>query len=109
MFRGWQHSDPRVLEGAAYLERQGVSKHDIYRNYYLTLLLYHVGGRTFDQWNPRMRDSLINSQERSGHAKGSWYFEDKWERSWRTPLHDGHGSHDPGGLLPFLTTLSERR
>ena len=78
MFRGWQHSDPRVLEGAAYLERQGISTHDIYRNYYLTLLLFHVGGRTFDEWNPRMRDSLIKSQERSGHAKGSWYFEDKW-------------------------------
>lgn len=78
MFRGWQHSDPRVLDGAVYLERQGISKHDIYRNYYLTLLLFHVGGRTFDEWNPRMRDSLINSQERSGHAKGSWYFEDKW-------------------------------
>lgn len=78
MFRGWQHSDPRVLDGAVYLERQGISKHDIYRNYYVTLLLFHVGGPTFDQWNPRMRDSLIKSQERSGHAKGSWYFEDKW-------------------------------
>ena len=78
MFRGWQHSDPRVLDGAVYLERQGISTHDIYRNYYLTLLLYHVGGRTFDEWNPRMRDSLINSQEKSGHAKGSWYFDDKW-------------------------------
>lgn len=78
MFRGWQHSDPRVLDGAVYLERQGISKHDIYRNYYLTLLLFHVGGRTFDEWNPRMRDSLINSQEKVGHAKGSWYFDDKW-------------------------------
>ena len=78
MFRGWPPSDPRILDGAVYLERQGISTHDIYRNYYLTLMLFHVGGRTFDEWNPRMRDSLIKSQERSGHAKGSWYFDDKW-------------------------------
>ncbi len=78
MFRGWPHSDPRVLDGADYLERQGISTHDIYRNYYLTLLLFHVGGRTFEEWNPRMRDSLIKSQERAGHSKGSWYFDDKW-------------------------------
>ncbi len=78
MFRGWPHSDPRVLTAAGYLERQGVSSHDIYRNYYLTLLLYHVGGRTFEEWNPRMRDALIQSQSRDGHAKGSWYFDDPW-------------------------------
>ncbi len=64
MFRGWPHSDPRVLDGAVYLQKQGISTHDIYRNYYLTLLLYHVGGRTFNEWNRAC--ATRSSNRRSG-------------------------------------------
>lgn len=78
LFRNWPHSDPRVLTGVNYLEQQGISNHDIYRNYYATLLLYHVGGPAFKQWNERMRDSLVQTQERKAHAAGSWYFDDKF-------------------------------
>ena len=78
LFRNWPNSDPRVLSGVAFLEDQGISAHDIYRNYYATLLMYHVGGPTFQAWNPRMRDSLVRTQNRAGHAKGSWYFDDKY-------------------------------
>lgn len=78
LFRNWPHSDPRVLAGVNYLEQQGISNHDIYRNYYATLLLYHVGGPAFTQWNERMRDSLVQTQSRTSHAAGSWYFDDKF-------------------------------
>ncbi|MGN6547018.1 MAG: prenyltransferase/squalene oxidase repeat-containing protein [Aureliella sp.] len=78
LFRNWPHSDPRVLTGVSYLQGQGISAHDVYRNYYATLLMYHVGGWTFKQWNPHMRDSLVRSQNKNGHAAGSWYFEDKY-------------------------------
>ena len=27
-----------------------------------------------DQWNPRMRDSLVNSQSKAGHSAGSWHW-----------------------------------
>lgn len=78
LFRNWPHSDPRVLAGVQYLEDQGISVHDIYRNYYVTLLLFHVGGPAFQGWNPRMRESLVMSQSRTGHSAGSWYFDDKF-------------------------------
>lgn len=78
LFRNWPHSDPRVLTGVTHLQNQGISAHDIYRNYYATLLMFHVGGASFKEWNPRMRDSLVRSQSRAGHAAGSWYFEDKY-------------------------------
>lgn len=78
LFRNWPNSDPRILAGVAYLEKQGVSVHDIYRNYYATLLFFHIGGGAFDAWNPRMRESLVQSQSRSGHSAGSWYFDDKF-------------------------------
>lgn len=78
LFRGWPTSDPRILTGVNHLEKQGISGHDIYRNYYTTLLLFHVDARIFQNWNPNMRDSLVRSQMRSGHAAGSWHFEDKF-------------------------------
>ena len=30
------------------------------------------------------------------------------QSDWRTPLHDGHGGHDSGGLLPLFTDLRHR-
>lgn len=78
LFRNWSHSDPRVLAGVQYLTDRGVSVSDIYRNYYVTLLLFHVGGPSFELWNPRMRESLVQSQSHSGHSAGSWYFDDKF-------------------------------
>jgi hypothetical protein len=78
MFRGWTTSDPRVLDGAQFQEGLGPSRHDMYRNYYVTLLLFHIGGPTFQRWNTPLRDYLVSSQAQHGHAAGSWYFEDQF-------------------------------
>ncbi len=80
MFRNWPHTDPRILAGANYLLEQGVSSHDVYRNYYITLMLFHIGGPLFREWNPQMRDSLIRTQVQTGHGAGSWYFDDKYTK-----------------------------
>ncbi len=75
LFRGMTHTDPRVLEAAAYFTKSGRSNGDAYFNYYATLFLFHVGGPLWENWNPNMREHLIATQSTSGHESGSWYFE----------------------------------
>ena len=50
---------------------------DIYYFYYATQVVHHVGAEPWDEWNGRMRDLLVATQDhgtRKGHAhqKGSW-------------------------------------
>lgn len=78
MFRGMSTTDPRILDAAAYFERVGRSNGDVYFNYYVTLFMFHVGGRFWEDWNPRVREHLINTQADDGHEKGSWYFENPY-------------------------------
>ncbi len=80
LFRGWSHTDPRALELAQFLVKQGKSNNDVYYNYYATLLLFHLGGPTWETWNPRIREHLIKTQNQSGHEAGSWYFEDQYAK-----------------------------
>ena len=80
LFRGWSHTDPRALELARYLVKEGKSNSDVYYNYYATLLLFHLGGPSWDHWNPRIREHLIKTQSQSGHEAGSWYFEDQYAK-----------------------------
>ena len=78
LFRGMTHTDPSIIEGAAYFQRVGRSNSDIYFNYYVTLFLHHVGGPFWEFWNPRMREHLIATQSKYGHEAGSWFFENKF-------------------------------
>ncbi|MEM7474776.1 MAG: prenyltransferase/squalene oxidase repeat-containing protein [Planctomycetota bacterium] len=78
MFRGVSHTDPRILEGALFLSKLGPTRDDAYYNYYATLFLFHVGGPRWEIWNESMREHLIRSQAKMGHARGSWYFENAY-------------------------------
>lgn len=78
LFRGMPHTDPRILDGADYFRRKGHSNGDAYFNYYATLFLFHVGGPFWDDWNPKMREHLINTQSTDGHESGSWYFDNPY-------------------------------
>jgi hypothetical protein len=69
----------------------------IYYYYYATQVLHHVGGPDWDSWNPKMRDLLIDKQDKGSdpkkpHLKGSW-----------SPAGDAHGG--AGGRL-MMTSLS---
>ena len=44
----------------------------IYYYYYATQVLHHLEGGEFDQWNHRMREHLLRTQEKAGHQAGSW-------------------------------------
>ena len=78
LYRGWSHTDPRALELAQFLHKQGRSNGDAYFNYYATLLLFHIGGEPWKQWNERMREHLIKTQATDGHELGSWYFDNQF-------------------------------
>ena len=76
MYLGWRKYDERLGRGSLYLSNRGPSKHDMYFNYYATQVLAHRGGTAWREWNKELRDYLVGSQARSGHAAGSWFFPD---------------------------------
>ncbi|HWA97670.1 MAG TPA: hypothetical protein VG713_04235, partial [Pirellulales bacterium] len=77
MLTGWPRSNVSLGRGIRYLSNLGPSPNDVYFNYYATQVLHHWGGADWIAWNQQMRDFLIDTQSRSGHESGSWWFEDK--------------------------------
>jgi len=52
----------------------------IYYYYHATPVLYNFGGKPWDDWNAKMRDLLVDTQDKGttlgrGHRKGSWFIE----------------------------------
>ena len=77
MYLGASRENADINHGADYVAGTGPSPTDIYFNYYATQVLHHLGGPHWKQWNPKMRDYLIETQDQSGtHRAGSWYFTD---------------------------------
>ncbi len=37
----------------------------------------HWEGPLWEEWNPKMRDYLVATQDATGHESGSWHFEGK--------------------------------
>ena len=72
MYMGWKKDRPAMQRGVEFLSKRGPSKVDIYYNYYATQVMYHSGGEAWKKWNDVMRDQLVNSQIKTGHASGSW-------------------------------------
>jgi hypothetical protein len=76
-YLGWQQDRPELLEGAKYLMQNqppeaGDKVGANYYYYYATQVLHHLENKDWDLWNHKMREHLIRTQEKSGHAKGSW-------------------------------------
>ena len=53
MYTGWDHYDPRLQRGVAFLASEGPSKTDMYFNYYATQVMHHYGGPHWPDWNRR--------------------------------------------------------
>lgn len=68
-----------------FLIQNGPVLDDLYGLYYSTQAVMHLGGDDWPAWNEKVREHLIRSQEKSGHAKGSWFV-------------SGHGTHATGGI-----------
>ena len=76
MYLGWKKDHGPLQRGAERLSGIGPSDHNMYYNYYATQIMRHLGGDMWEKWNPEMRDYLVNSQNKAGHTKGSWNFQD---------------------------------
>ena len=76
MYMGWDKGAPGMQEGIKWLDDMGPDikegTADMYYNYYATQTIKHYGGREWEQWNVKMRDFLIESQNKEGNAAGSW-------------------------------------
>jgi hypothetical protein len=84
LYTNWTGAEQGFVQGTQSLGRTGINQQDMYQDYYVTLLLHHVGGQLWDTWNDQMRPYLIRTQATAGHETGSWSF------------HGGSGS-TPGG------------
>jgi hypothetical protein len=93
MLLGWPKDHPPLRRGMARIAKESPldKKSNMYFNYYATQALYHIGGKDWKKWNPRMRDRLIGTQAQQGHERGSWFVKEAWS--------------DRGGRL-YTTTLS---
>ena len=81
MYMGWQKDTPGLKEGVEWLDSRGPDfpKGDklttaMYYNYYATQLMKQYGGEPWTNWNAKMRDYLVNTQDKEGNQAGSWYF-----------------------------------
>ncbi len=74
MLLGYSPEHPAVREASEYISQflPDWNKLNIYYWYYGTLGMYFVGAEHWQRWNERMRAELLQRQERSGHAAGSW-------------------------------------
>lgn len=91
MYLDWKESSPGLRAGVSILSERGPDPDDMYYNYYATQVLHHWGGEEWIRWNGVMRDHLVNTQIRRGHAAGSW------------DVADRHGNM--GGRL-YMTSLA---
>jgi len=85
MYLGWKKDEPALQRGVERLGNKGPIPNNMYFNYYATQVMRQHGGPLWDKWNVKMRDSLVDSQSKQGHMKGSWH------------MAGGHGSS--GGRL----------
>ncbi len=72
MYLGWPHDSGPLREGIHRLSTAGVSRDDMYFNYYATIALHHYGGTEWENWNATMREQLVTTQITEGAAAGSW-------------------------------------
>jgi len=76
MYSGMPKDHPSIKAAVAKFAASGPSKSNTYYNYYATQVMKQVGGQEWESWNVRMRDQLLATQTTTGHAAGSWFWED---------------------------------
>ena len=94
IYLGWNQEDRALMEGMQWLADNHMPSSrepNIYYWYYATQAFHHVGGSLWDQWNLRMRDILVDTQEKSGRNAGSW---------------EPRGEHASAGGRVYMTSLA---
>ncbi len=76
MLSGMSLQNEQLQLGIDYLSAHGPEKNNMYYNYYATQVMLHAGGAKWKKWNDVMREQLVNTQIKEGHAAGSWNLAD---------------------------------
>ena len=79
-YLGWKQDDRRLVESIGMLNDHRVNydgEQNVYYWYYATQAAHHIGGEYWEKWNGRVRDLLIEFQDKGddptrAHQKGSW-------------------------------------
>ena len=72
---GWGRENPGLVKGVEYLKNNPPTPQfkGVFYCYYATQVMRDMGGDDWTYWNSRMRDFLIQAQEKEGgEDKGSW-------------------------------------
>jgi hypothetical protein len=77
-YLGWSPRKPQLTNGVIkHLKPTPPASNNMYYSYYAAQVMHHMGGQFWDDWNPKMREALVKSQDqakdvRRGHQLGSW-------------------------------------
>ncbi|MBN2475209.1 MAG: hypothetical protein JXB62_11410 [Pirellulales bacterium] len=77
MYCGLPRDDQSLSDYLASLSSPTVAPNrlfPVYGIYHNCQVVRHDGGAAWDRWNPDLRDALVQTQEQTGHAAGSWFF-----------------------------------
>jgi hypothetical protein len=94
IYQGWNQEDRALLEGVQWLADHhlpNTRETNVYYWYYASQVFHHVGGPLWEQWNLRMRDILVDTQEKHGPHAGSW---------------EPRGDHAAAGGRVYMTSLA---
>ncbi len=79
MYSGWRRDTEEMQSAADYLLQfppqmgtERLPQRDAYYWYYATQVMFHMGGRHWDQWNQYLNPLLLESQINHGPNSGSW-------------------------------------
>jgi hypothetical protein len=79
LYDGWRRDKEVMVQGAEYLSENlpaiGTARsaeRDTYYWYYGTQVMFHMGGKYWEEWNGRLHPLLVNSQVKAGPLAGSW-------------------------------------
>ncbi|MHB0955099.1 MAG: prenyltransferase/squalene oxidase repeat-containing protein [Pirellulaceae bacterium] len=79
LYLGWRRDNPAMVRGAKYLAQYPPAigtetnpQRDTYYWYYATQVMFHMGGRHWQQWHQRLHPVLVDSQITEGPMAGSW-------------------------------------
>ena len=86
---GWRRDHEVMVRGADYLRQNlpalgtpEAPERDTYYWYYGTQVMFHMGGKYWEDWNGRLHPLLVNSQVKVGSMAGSWHpllpLPDRW-------------------------------
>ncbi|MHB8973499.1 MAG: hypothetical protein ACYC3X_29095 [Pirellulaceae bacterium] len=79
LYLGWRRDNPAMARGAQYLAQRPPAvgtetnpQRDTYYWYYATQVMFHMGGRYWQDWNRRLHPILVDAQLTTGPLAGSW-------------------------------------